>query len=971
MDTRTNLTRSVVIAAMLASGVASATTLPCAPCAGVRVDDPALVTAELGREPILDDDCLMFVAWTAPLDGTAEPQSIQSIRAAGAAPWVRVVFRTPQPIGDHLAQLEDELRALANLTRDAGGIFHVEAQWRPPNGPIDPRDHAFLLKRAAVAVTGAAPGAAFVAGPLEPDPERLRALYREDLAAYLDLIALAPGPQLSTAITTLGQLDPGKPIALDALPWPTDAASTLVQAAELAVTGVAVTLFEQAPSQAVDLAPLKVLAREFRGDLAYSEGAAPTGARAAWAFVRGSDLGLRVIVETAQETDRWELVFDDRTLRSPSRVDLATGQTTAVGAVRQTSRGGIAVTLDAPDQVVVLALDRRPIDELDGFDERIDVSDTRQMPVEEILRRLQAFEDGQDRRLDHYQAVNTLQLRLQAEQGSVEVAYRGNFFYRRGEPFDWAWKEFFFSGIKWRSKRLPEVPLIQPEKVASLPVEIRLTKDYSYRLRGTATIDSRDCWVIDFKPIDPGPGRSLYQGTVWVDREIFARVRTRAIQVGLEGEVLSNEETVFFRPLDESGSPTAWSRDSFILPLKTVGQQTLSILSVTLPVERESNLSDIRINGDDFDTNREISLASDVTMVRDTEDGLRYLRMDDSGGRVVDERRDTNRLFIVGGVFWDESVDYPLPLAGLNYLDLDFKNTGNQLNVFFAGALLNVAMSDPSLFSSRWNAGATVNGIFFKRTDELYRDGVVVPEEEVTSRTASGSVFVGRPLATFLTADLTYGFRHENYGSSDETSGDFVVPQDTWTHTLEAGLTYAREGYRVGFSGSFNTRSDWEFWGLPENLEYDPDQRDFTRWRAVFAKTWWFQKFRNITVSAEHLDGENLDRFSGYDFGIFGDSTVAGYQSGLVRAHRANGLHVSAGVNYLDRIRFDAEVDAVWASNDMTGLDNELLSGIGVGGSLTLPWQLVTNFEIGYALTGPGEGNFAARIFFLRLFPRK
>ncbi len=971
MTLRTTLRGSIFVASMLSSVATSATTLPCAPCAGVRVDDPALVLAELARAPRLDDDSLLFVAWTAPLDGTANSTTFQAIRAAGAEPWVRVVFRTPQPIGDHLTQLESELRALARLARDAGDPLHVQAQWLPSSGVADPRDHAFLLKRAAVAVTGAAPGAAFVAGPLEPDPEGLRALYREDVAAYLDVIALAQGPQLSTAITSLGQLDPGKPIALDALPWPADPASTLVQAAELTVAGVAVTFFEQPPSTTLDVAPLKVLAREFQGDLAYSKEAAPTGAHGAWAFVRGSDLGLRVIVEAAQQSDRQELVFDDNTLRSPRRVDLTTGQTTAVRAVRQTARGGLAVTVDAPDQVVVLALERRPVEELDGFDERIDVSDTRQVPVEEILRRLQAFEDAQDRRLDRYQAVNTLQLRFQAEQGSVEVSYRGDFFYRHGEPFDWVWEEFFFAGVKWRSKRLPEVPLIQPEKVASLPVEIRLTKDYSYRLRGTSTIDDRECWVIDFKPTDPRPGRSLYQGTVWVDREIFARVRTRAVQVGLEGEVLSNEETVFFRPLDEGGSPAAWSRDSFILPLRTVGQQTLSVLSITLPVERESNLTDVRINGDDFAKNREIALASDATMVRDTEDGLRYLRKDESGERLVDEKRDTNRLFIVGGVFWDESVDYPLPLAGLNYLDLDFRDTGNQLNVFFAGALLNVSISDPALFESRWNAGATMSGIFFKRTDELYRDGVVVPEEEVTSRTASGSVFVGRPLTTFLKMDLTYRLRQHSYGASDETSSDFVVPRDNLTHTFEAGLTYARAGYRIGVSGNLNNRSDWQFWGLPDIPEYDPDQKDFTRWRATFTKTWWLPKFRNITVSADHLDGSNLDRFSGYDFGIFGDSTVAGYQSGLVRAHQANGLHLSGGINYLDHIRFDAEVDAVWASNDMTGLDNELLAGIGIGGSLALPWQLATNFEIGYALAGPGEGNFAARIFFLRLFPRK
>ena len=39
--------------------------------------------------------------------------------------------------------------------------------------------------------------------------------------------------------------------------------------------------------------------------------------------------------------------------------------------------------------------------------------------------------------------------------------------------------------------------------------------------------------------------------------------------------------------------------------------------------------------------------------------------------------------------------------------------------------------------------------------------------------------------------------------------------------------------------------------------------------------------------------GEDLDRFSRFDFGLFGSSTVAGYQNGLVRADEAAGLHMT------------------------------------------------------------------------------
>ena len=87
-----------------------------------------------------------------------------------------------------------------------------------------------------------------------------------------------------------------------------------------------------------------------------------------------------------------------------------------------------------------------------------------------------------------------------------------------------------------------------------------------------------------------------------------------------------------------------------------------------------------------------------------------------------------------------------------------------------------------------------------------------------------------------------------------------------------------------------------------------------------------------------------------------------------VRALVLTGAGEKAG--FADSAYEAAGVDAIWASNDITGLDNELLAGIGVGGTLTLPWQLVMNFDVGYALTGPGEGGVALRVFLLKLFPK-
>jgi len=957
----------VTVALWLATGVVHAVNLPCSVCVGVRTETPSEVTAALEGEPPLDEGDSFFVAWSVSLAGPAAPSSSDAVRRSGATPWVRVVFDTPAPLGDHLEQLESELERLAGLVRHSGDGSYVQAVWRPQAGAVSPREHAFLIKKAAVAVTGASESAIFVAGPLPTDPEEIRALYREEVAAYLDLVALAPGGDLEAAVATLAEVDPGKPVVLDGVRWPATPAETAALAAEAFATGVAVTFFDLPVSQRPVLAPLKVLARELGGGLVFDPYAVEGDGGRAWSFVR-EDLDLRVVAIAPPHARELELVFADSRLRAPTLVDLDGGDDRPL---YDTERGPerLKVRVDDPGEVVLLRLERPSADELAGFDEFVDVSGDRSIPVEEILRRLQSFEDDQARRLDHYQATRTLHLRFQSLQGAFEVSYSGEFFSRPDGGFDWVWRDFFVGGVKWRSKKLPKVPLIQPEKVASLPAEIRFTKDYDYRLRGTAEVDGRDCWVVDFKPVTTAPGRSLHRGTVWVDREIFARVRTRATQVGLEGSVLSNEETYFFTPVDENGRPAAWSRGSYILPLRISGQQTLSILSATLPVEVETVLEDIRINGEDFGHNREIALASEATMVRDTDDGLRYLGKDESGERYVEPELDSNRLFVLGGVFWDESVDYPLPLAGVNYLDLDFRKTGAQVDVFFAGALLAAGIADPQLFGSRWNGGANVNGLFFFAGDELYRDGEIVPEEEVRRRSASADVFVGRPLAKFLSFELTYGLNINDHSRADDTADDFVLPSDTLTHSFKAGLQYNRAGYRLRVSGTANRRASWEFWGLPGNDEYNPDQRNYRRWRASFAKTWWLPKFRRIALSLEHLNGSNLDRFSGYDFGIFGSFPVSGYQSGLVRAERASGAHLSAGINYFDKIRFNLKTDVVWANNAVTGLDNELLAGVGFDGTLTLPWQLIMNFEAGYAVAGPGKGNIALRVFFLRLFP--
>lgn len=964
---------------LLSTVTAFAAGPPCQPCAGVRVESPATVLDALAAEPQVSGEERLYVSWDAVLDGSGDASAMNAVLEKGGTPWTAVHFRTAPPLLENITALEAEIKDLARLARGAGERAHFQIVW--DSGPQTPEELGFLIKRAAVAVTGASPDARVLFGPIAADPSFVERLYNEDIAAYVDGVVLAPGPRdaIMKTVERLRELDPGKGVVLDALPWPESSESVLPQAADWNSAGIAVTFFRAKSVTAESLAPMKILAREFSGDVSPDSSSVPTGAKA-WTYVRGEDLSLRVIAETtAGETT--DLFFNDPQLKSPRTINLANGDESIVFGQSRTS-DGLKLPVEATGAASLVSLARMSAAELaglEGLDEKVVVEDTRQMPVEEILRRLQAFEDDQARKLRHYEARSTLHLRflVGSGAGAVETAYEGPFFFRQGEGFDWQWDTFYVDGVKWRGNKIPEIPLIQPEKAAAMPLEILLDKQYLYRLRGTADVDGRDCWVVDFEPVEVVPGRNLKQGTVWVDREVYARVKTRAMQLGLEGEVISNEETVFFTPLDTAGQPAAWSRDSFILPTRVVGQQLISLLNAAVPVEVESELVNIEINSDSFDDRLAVARASEKVMVRDTDKGLRYLVKDEEGNRVVQEELDTNRLFVAGGVFYDESVDFPIPLAGVNYLDLDWKDKGSQVNFFFAGPLLTVNVAKPRIFDSRWDAGVNLFGFFIKTGDELFRDGEEVPEEEVESNSASASFFVGRPLGNFTKLDFTYNVRSTSFGAADDTAENFVLPSDTLTHTFRTELSYNRSGWRFKLDGSYHSRSDWEPWGIPDlesgfsdlQLQAFEDQKDYVRWQATFAKNFWLKRFMKFGIELEHLDGENLDRFSSYDFGIFGDSSVGGYPSGLVRAEKADGIHLSYGLNIAELFRVEIEGDAVWATNEQTGLDNELLAGIGFEGSLTLPWQTLVNFEIGQALAGPGD-SIAARIVFLKLFPQ-
>jgi len=474
--------------------------------------------------------------------------------------------------------------------------------------------------------------------------------------------------------------------------------------------------------------------------------------------------------------------------------------------------------------------------------------------------------------------------------------------------------------------------------------------------------------VVDFAPAGPGAsGRRLYQGTVWIDRTLYARLRTRAVQLGLQGEVTSNEETLEYTPIDRQGQPAPWSADSYVLPLHLVAQEILSVLDAPLLVERETQITQVEVNPPDFAAREKRVQDTDVTMVRDTDQGLRYLVKKGSGPRVVKQGFAPSKLFALAGLFVDDSLSYPLPLGGINYFTFDFKNSHKQINVFFAGALLVASAADPRLGGSRFDAGADLFAIAVPFTDDLYQQGKEVVDQELKIRPATFNLKLGHPLGEFAKLGVEYGLLDSVYSRNSNTAKDFILPSNNLLQSVAGDLSYTRGGYTLAGHYSYNTRSSWHLWGLPGNPDFSPADRDFTRWNLTATKNWYLPFFQKLGAEVNYFAGDHLDRFSKYEFGFFGGTRIHGYRSNAVRASEAVIGHLSYGFDFSDLFRIDTLFDAALATDKETGLHDTLLAGTGVAGSLMGPWETLITLDVGLPVAGPDHG-FVLYLVFLKLF---
>jgi len=900
-----------------------------------------------------------------------EPYFASMTSAQRSAVTLLVTIELSEDI-DPIASADDEIRGLVGWARDNGPFASIGI--RLEEAPLEIQ--AYALKRLAVTMQGLELARRIIAPPMPLD--RLAKLYETGVQAYFDELLTEAGSVASLSQWLL-ERDPIKKIAALVRPAHSnvlfDGASSIRDGARTAFVD---TLTTDETAQAI-----ASFNREFAGDYAFDPSTVVqvldrTGTRKqdipTLVFVRGEDL--RSIIIPAGDPGVWTIAaVRDDTVSNPRRID-------ASGAKKITDsgkkNGQFLIGLPPGAAPFALSIDRPPVTAGSVTKESIEVVTRKTITVEEIIRNHQAYRAYQDSIQKPYIASNDTRLRFGIGQGgeAIEATIAGPYFVKPGVLTDWVWKDFLINGVRWKYGRIPEIPIIQAEKVSQVPLDIHLTNEYRYELvRETDLLGFRVYEVRFEPPPNAPPTLPLYRGTVWIDQRTWARIRVSMIQLNLEGEILSNDERVDYIPFDlnsnkplsavESASRTP--RDLFWLPGEVGGQQVLSTAGRSTVVQKATTFSHFEIAPPDFDARLTTVGSSSARMVRETDQGLRYLEKNSSGDRVVQPEFDTSRLFLLGGLHHDAGLEFPvIPLGGIDYFNFNLNKTGIQTNIFFAGIILSANMTDPSFLGTRTNVGADFFGLAVPFTNGMHRNGVEVEQEAVKTLPLNLTLRAGHPIFTFGKADLSLGISHLSYQRAEKTARDFAVPSDTLVLAPTLSLRYDRRGYSFSTFYDYGYRTAWEPWGRPG--DYSSEHKQFSRFGASFGKSFFLPNFQRVSTEINYLDSLNLDRFSKYELGFFGAQRIRGIESGSVRAEKAVLGHLSYGFVFSQQFRLEGFYDIGLLDDDAAGMNQERFQGVGIGGQTIGPYGTLVRFDLGKTIGENEQDGFVGSIVFLKLF---
>ena len=299
------------------------------------------------------------------------------------------------------------------------------------------------------------------------------------------------------------------------------------------------------------------------------------------------------------------------------------------------------------------------------------------------------------------------------------------------------------------------------------------------------------------------------------------------------------------------------------------------------------------------------------------------------------------------GLLVDPSFGYPLPIFGLNILDFEFRGRPDtQFALLFAGVLAAGNIQRPKLGGTPLDASLDFFAIAPPASDRLYVSGGELEEERLLTWPLTTGVNLGWQYTPFQKASVQYQFRFDGFVRDRTTSETFVVPSSTTTNGLGGAWEYKRGGYSIAVNGSWFARSSWKPWGPADDLTVDPP-RTYAKYAAHVSRDVFFNVFQKLHFNASYFGGQDLDRFSRYQFGLFDDTRIHGVPASGVRFDQVGMLRGSYSLNIFEQYRLDLFLERAWGRDKAYDDTWQPLTGLGVAINMRTPYKTMLRADFG------------------------
>jgi hypothetical protein len=796
------------------------------------------------------------------------------------------------------------------------------------------------------------------------------------LAFYSDWLGTVFGPNWQSDAAWIADRALNKPIVLklEVAPSasPEQAGAAYLDAA-LATSGTSVNLIWVEPRDAEVLAgicttnnllsrvispqfnPTPSVAAPFRANV---EGGA--GEPKWFADSQSPDLGVVVRVNGARDSPKTVSIAGPAGRFDIQWYDAVTGRRLTPGDVK--TEGKRITQSCACDSEYALIF----VHKLGGTEEKaystVNVTAQAELTVEEIIARWQQYRAAQKQKLDNYIASCFMTLHFDSTNfgpGFDISMPMKQFSNSRTGLLEWAQTGFYIDGVKLRHKWEFPLPQLEPEKVVTQPLELTLNEKYSYKLLGTDQVNGSYTFVVGVEPREQT--EALYSGKIWIDGTTFRQVKMYLTQRGAKSNVIANVETQTYELVsDEKGN-------QFNLLTSIYAQQILNAADRDFILEKTYKFSDYLINVPDFDVQLATARSSDMPMYRETATGLRVLKKE--GDQRVEQETNTKQVkSIVAGAFYEGTYNFPIPLAGFSLVDFNFRNTGSQLSVFFAGPLLAANLSHQ--YGRKFRLGLDVaasglpgeNRVFCGSTSTCPSAGnTEVKNQEFWNWQEGAGLRATWQATTAFSLTASSYLLYDYYRKTSDTDKTFILPQSGVTLLPSVELKYARHGYTLSAEAEEGWRPSWKPFGFPGNPTATPTpippnmQRaipSYTRYYGDFDKNVYFGKFTRGGVDLSYFGGNPLDRISRYWPALFSQPNIHGIPGGTDSFDAIALARAYYGFNVAEFVKFEGSYNYARARNTDESLRFKKFDGVEFDASTAGPWGTYLQTTVTYALAG-------------------